>query len=80
MQSPPVSGISTVVDVDLCERSYPIYIGPGISTVVDVEESRVTASAASSGVSGYFLRRDLQSRQHYVSHAAGRSANRLEPN
>jgi 3-dehydroquinate synthase len=30
MQPPAVSGISTVVDVDLSERSYPIYIGPGL--------------------------------------------------
>jgi 3-dehydroquinate synthase len=30
MQSPVVSGISTVVDVDLGEQSYPIYIGPGL--------------------------------------------------
>jgi 3-dehydroquinate synthase len=30
MQPPAVSRVSTVVDVDLGDRSYPIYIGPGL--------------------------------------------------
>jgi 3-dehydroquinate synthase len=30
MQPPAVSRVSTVVDVDLGERSYPIYIGSGL--------------------------------------------------